>query len=71
VDAHLQGCGIGGQLMTVFCDRVDANHAQAYLETDKQKNVGFYEKYGFQVISESQILGVPNWFMMRYSKKSA
>lgn len=68
VDPSFQGHGVGGQLMTTFCKRVDACNAQAYLETDKQANVGFYQKYGFQVNSESQVLGIPNWFMMRPSQ---
>ncbi len=70
VDPPFQGQGIGGQLMTAFCERVDECHGKAYLETDKSKNVGFYQKYGFQVHSESQVLGVPNWFMMRPSQNS-
>jgi ribosomal protein S18 acetylase RimI-like enzyme len=69
VDAHLQGRGIGGLLMTAFCERVDECNARAYLETDKQKNVVFYERYGFRVNAESQVLGVPNWFMIRPSRK--
>jgi hypothetical protein len=25
----------------------------------------FYERFGFEVISEQDVLGVPNWFMLR------
>lgn len=70
VDPLFQGQGIGGQLMTAFCEQVDGCNGKAYLETDKQKNVGFYQRYGFQVNSESRVLGVPNWFMMRPSQNS-
>src|SRR5215472_7745276 len=42
-------------------------HRQSYLETDKSENVRFYEKFGFTVIAEAEILGIPNWFMMRAS----
>jgi ribosomal protein S18 acetylase RimI-like enzyme len=70
VDPPFQGQGIGGQLMTAFCERVDGCKAKAYLETDKWQNVGFYQRYGFQVNSESEVLGVPNWFMIRPSQNS-
>jgi ribosomal protein S18 acetylase RimI-like enzyme len=65
VDAHLQGRGVGSKLMEVFCARVDAAGEAAYLETDKPQNVRFYERFGFEVISEQEVLGVPNWFMSR------
>ncbi len=71
VDPAFQGQGIGGQLMAAFCERVDECNGTAYLETDKQKNVSFYQKYGFQVSAESQVLGIPNWFMVRPSQNSA
>jgi len=65
VDAHLQGRGIGSKLMQVFCARVDAAGEEAYLETDKPVNVRFYERFGFEVVGEQTVLGVPNWFMIR------
>jgi ribosomal protein S18 acetylase RimI-like enzyme len=65
VDAHLQGRGVGSKLMEVFCARVDAAGEEAYLETDKPENVRFYERFGFEVVGEQEVLGVPNWFMRR------
>lgn len=65
VDAHLQGQGIGSELMRDFCARMDAANEIAYLETDKEINVGFYERFGFEVIGTAQVIGVPNWFMLR------
>ena len=63
--AGLQGLGIGSRLLTAVCARADAAGAAAYLETDKPINVRFYERFGFQVVGEQEILGVPNWFMWR------
>jgi ribosomal protein S18 acetylase RimI-like enzyme len=68
VDAHLQGVGIGSRLMQVFCARMDAARDDAYLETDKPENVRFYERFGFEVIGKQEVLGVPNWFMLRRAK---
>jgi len=65
VDAHLQGMGVGGRLMQVFCAQTDAARDDAYLETDKAINVGFYERFGFRVVGEADVLGVKNYFMHR------
>lgn len=63
-----QGLGIGSMLMERFCMEVDACKAEAYLETDVNKNVRFYEKFGFKVISESDIFSVKNRYMLRPAK---
>ncbi len=65
VDAHLQGMGIGSKLMRVFCAKMDAAGEDAYLETDKLINVRFYERFGFEVVTEQDVIGVTNWFMLR------
>lgn len=68
VDAHLQGRGIGSQLIGEWCKLLDAHRAVGYLETDKAVNVGFYRKFGFETISERKVLGKPNWFMWRAAR---
>jgi ribosomal protein S18 acetylase RimI-like enzyme len=67
VDRDVQRQGIGGQLLTEFCHRIERieSNPRAYLETDKRANVTFYEKHGFAVTGEEQILGVQNWYMER------
>jgi GNAT superfamily N-acetyltransferase len=65
VDSHLQGQGIGTVLLTDHCGRLDARGELSYLETDKPENVRLYERHGFQVVDEAEVLGVPNWFMRR------
>lgn len=60
-----QGIGIGTMLMERFCKEVDACMAEAYLETDVDKNVCFYEKFGFKVVGESEIFDVNNRYMLR------
>lgn len=65
VDSHLQGRGIGSKLLSVFCAQMDAAGENAYLETDKPINVTLYERFGFKVIREEAVIGVPNWFMLR------
>lgn len=57
--------GIGSQLMERFCKEVDNCSAQAYLETDLDENVRFYQKFGFEVVDRSDILRVNNRYMLR------
>ena len=65
VDAHLQGMGVGSRMMQVFCAQMDAAREGAYLETDKPENVRFYERFGYRVVGEQEVLGVTNYFMLR------
>jgi Acetyltransferase (GNAT) family len=67
-DAGKQGRGIGSVMMEAFYERVDRDHALAYLETDKAENVGFYERFGFETVGEAVVIGVPNWFMRREAR---
>jgi len=67
--AH-QNSGIGSILMERFCKEVDACLAKAYLETDLDKNVRFYEKFGFKIVSESEIFDVKTSYMLRPSRAS-
>jgi len=62
-----QGSGVGSILMERFCKEVDDCAAKAYLETDLNKNVRFYEKFGFKVVRESEIFDVKNRYMLRPS----
>jgi ribosomal protein S18 acetylase RimI-like enzyme len=70
VDSHLRGQGIGSALMDAFCAQMDEYRMFSYLETDKAENVGFYQRFGFRVVSEGNVLGVPNWFMARPARIS-
>jgi GNAT superfamily N-acetyltransferase len=65
VDAHRQRQGIGSLIMREHCRRLDASGDVGYLETDRIENVTFYERFGYEVIAEDLVLGVPNWFMRR------
>ena len=69
VDAHLQGRGIGSRLLGEWCKLLDARRAAGYLETDKAVNVGLYQKFGFEIQSETKVLGAPNWFMLRSARR--
>ncbi len=60
-----QGKGIGTKLLRRFCQEVDTCLAPAYLETDALQLVPYYERFGFELVAESEIFGVKSSFMWR------
>lgn len=65
VAPDVQGRGIGKAMLRAFLQIVDADGSAAYLETDRAINVPFYEKFGFEVVDEEDVLGQRNWYMWR------
>ena len=65
VHPELQGRGVGKLLLGSFLTTVDEQRLPAYLETDVDRNVVLYEKFGFKVIAQEEINGVNNRFMWR------
>ena len=51
-DPTVRGGGFGQALMRSRLDRVDAEHAPAYLESSNPVNVPYYERFGFEVTGE-------------------
>jgi GNAT superfamily N-acetyltransferase len=51
-DTVVRGKGYGQALMRSRLDRVDAEHAPAYLESSKPENVPYYQRFGFEVTGE-------------------
>jgi GNAT superfamily N-acetyltransferase len=69
VDLDVQGRGIGSQLLGRYCRDLDEIGAVSYLETDKRENVRLYERFGFVVTDQADVIGVPNWFMQREARR--
>jgi ribosomal protein S18 acetylase RimI-like enzyme len=65
VDRHLRGRGIGNLLMLRHTSSLDSVGVAGYLETDRPDAVGFYRRFGYAVLGEVEVLGVPTWFMRR------
>lgn len=51
-DTSVRGQGYGQALMRSGLDRCDTEHAPAYLESSKEANVPYYERFGFVVTGE-------------------
>jgi GNAT superfamily N-acetyltransferase len=66
-DPTVRGKGFGQALMRSRLDRVDAEHAPAYLESTKRENVPYYQRFGFAVTGEITLPdgGPTMWAMWR------
>ncbi|MBT2213261.1 MULTISPECIES: GNAT family N-acetyltransferase [Actinomadura] len=67
-DPPAQGLGLGGALLRSRLDRCDASGVPAYLESSKERNVPYYERFGFRVTRELALPGKgcpPVWLMWR------
>ena len=63
---EFQHKGIGSKMMEYCCRILDHESESGYLETESIENVKFYSKFGFQVINEMILFGVPSFFMKRF-----
>ena len=59
-----QGKGIASKLMRPMIQFCDDERMVAYLETNKETNVGLYQHYGFELMKEEQI---PKSTVMHYA----
>jgi GNAT superfamily N-acetyltransferase len=65
VDGFAQSRGVGTALLSRWLAGVDRDGVPAYLETDSEGNVRFYERVGFSLDGEISILGVRAWRLKR------
>jgi predicted N-acetyltransferase YhbS len=66
VEPARQRQGLGSQLIAPGLALCDREGLPAYLETSKERNVGFYGRHGFGVIDELTLpKGPPIWLMWR------
>lgn len=70
-DPDVRGAGFGHALMQSRLDRCDAEGAPAYLESTKESNVAYYQRFGFHVTGELTIPdgGPTMWPMWRSPKR--
>ena len=67
VDPAYQGQGISSRLIRPMLERIDRERMPCALETNIDKNVAIYRRFGFEVISEDQMPGTPliSFLMLR------
>lgn len=65
-DPVAQGRGLGSALLRSRLSRCDDQRFPAYLESSKERNIPYYEKFGFKVTGEIRVPGGPRlWPMWR------
>ncbi|UCE13645.1 MAG: GNAT family N-acetyltransferase [Candidatus Heimdallarchaeota archaeon] len=64
---EFQGQGIGGNLLKPMFANADLNGVSIYLETETEKNMQIYSKYGFKILKEGKAPGAEFhfWEMVR------
>jgi ribosomal protein S18 acetylase RimI-like enzyme len=70
VDPRCQGQGIGSRLLRPVLARADQDGVPCYLETQTESNVAFYQKRGFEVVSDGVLPGLELsvWMMLCQAK---
>ena len=68
VDKSMQGKGVGSQILREIIEKSTQESLPIYLETSNQHNIGFYQKYGFEIyhVSEEVRFGFKLYFLRRY-----
>lgn len=65
-DPDHQGSGIGSALLAPVLERCDHDGMPAYLESSKESNILYYERFGWRVTKELPLKGGPTlWAMWR------
>jgi len=65
VSPESQGKGHGSALIRPGLEKADEQGVGAYLETQRESNVGFYERFGFELVEKIEVEGQPLWLMWR------
>jgi ribosomal protein S18 acetylase RimI-like enzyme len=62
-----QGQGFGGTLLRALIEKSEQAGIPLYLETETERNVSMYERYGFQVVKKITLpmIDLPMWEMTR------
>jgi ribosomal protein S18 acetylase RimI-like enzyme len=65
VHPERQRRGVGAALLAAWLAVPAVSGAFQYLETDRERNLGFYARAGFEVAGELQVQGIRIWRMQR------
>jgi len=65
VDRSARRRSVGAALLSRWLTEVDRDGIPAYLETDREANLRFYARAGFESVGETSVLGVRAWLLKR------
>ena len=60
-----QGTGYGRLLIETKLEHIDREHERCYLETSDERNIGYYRRFGFEVIHEYRLTSAPVFCLLR------
>jgi len=64
-DPLFQRQGAGTALLQPVLERCDRDSVPAYLETQKESNLAWYHRFGFEVMEQIKVKGTPPMWAMR------
>lgn len=65
VEPDFQGQGVGSLLLRALTARADTERLACFLETANPANLSLYRRFDFQIVAQTDIIGVHTWFMRR------
>jgi len=65
VEPAYQGQGYGSRLLAEAVRRADAAAAGCFLETATPRNISLYERFGFHISDQIEVIGLTTWCMWR------
>jgi ribosomal protein S18 acetylase RimI-like enzyme len=65
VKPEWQGQGVGKEIMQHMLARADGDKVGCHLENANPRNLPFYQRFGFRVANEIEVLGLKTWLMWR------
>ncbi len=65
VTPERQGHGLGTALFETVLRRADSEGVGCYLETENARTLALYERLGFEVYKNKEVMGVTTWFLWR------
>jgi ribosomal protein S18 acetylase RimI-like enzyme len=65
VDPQRQSNGYGRLLIESKLADIDREHARCYLETSDERNIGYYQRFGFELVHAYHIRSLPVHCLLR------
>jgi GNAT superfamily N-acetyltransferase len=65
VEPEYQRKGVGSAILQHLCETADKKQVGCYLENANPINTPYYQRFGFQITHQKEIIGIPTWFMWR------
>jgi GNAT superfamily N-acetyltransferase len=65
VDPDHQRKGLGTMMLKPMLKRADSENLPVMLDTNKEANISYYERFGFKVKSEYKVLDNQHWGLVR------